>query len=235
MVRDGVAGNRNTPPEILKKFTSDDNAEVRLSVAENPSAPLDLNLRISLLESFLTEGIDFSFDSSFDLRRRFLAMNPNTPIEIIHLLSKDEYHWVRSGVAVNASTPFEILKGLANERTVDEDSLYSECVLDHLAKNPSIPTSLRKEIIEALINDDLSPWIRRDVAWNELAPADVLRSLAKDKWADVRRVVARNPVTPIEILTSLSEDDHSSVRAEVAENPRTPEDILRKLAILDSL
>lgn len=225
MVRDRVAGNRNTPPEILKKFTSDDNAEVRFSVAANPSAPLDLNFRINLLKSSAMEGDEYGYG------RISLAKDPDTPIEIIQLLSKDEDYRVRCSVAANPNTPFEILKGLANEKTVDEDTLYSECVLDHLAKNPSIPISLRQEIIEVLINDDLSPWIRCDVARNELAPVDVLRSLSKDEWADVRRAVARNPVTPIEILTSLAEDNHSSVREAVAENPRTPEDTLRKLAI----
>lgn len=229
MIRAGVARDRNTPPELLEELASDDIAEVRFSVAANPSAPLDLIFRMNLLKSSAAEGDEYGFG------RASLAKNPDTPVEILELFSKDKDYRVRCGVAENPSTPIEILKELANEKTVNEDNLYSQLVLDGVAKNPSIPTSLRKEIIEVLINDDLSPWIRRDVARNELAPADVLRSLAKDKWADVRRVVAGNPVTPIEILNSLAEDDHSSVRAAVAENPRTPEDILRKLAILDTL
>lgn len=228
-VREGVARNQNTPLGVLKKLASDDRAEVRFGVAENPAAPLDLNFRINLLKSSATEGDEGGYG------RRFLAENPDTQTEIIQMLSEDENYRVRCSVAENPNTPFKILKGLANEKTVDEDTLYSEYVLSHLARNPSIPTSMRKEIIEGLMNDDLSPWIRISVAWNRLAPIDVLRSLAKDKWADVRSAVARNPVTPIEVLTLLADDGHSSVRAAVAENPRTPEDILRKLAIMNSL
>jgi hypothetical protein len=110
----------------------------------------------------------------------------------------------------------------------------SQIVQAKVAENPSIPESLRREIIEVLIND-LEPWIRSHVAWNELAPTAVLRALAKDKSADVRQAVARNPATPIEVVISLAEDEKFSVKAAVAGNTRTPEDILRKLANLDSL
>ncbi len=229
MIRAGVARNRNTPPELLKELASDDRAEVRFPVATRPSAPLDSISRMNLLKSSAAEGDEFGYG------RASLAKNPDTPVEILELLSKDKNYRVRCGVAENPSTPIEILKELANEKTMSEDDLYSQLVLDGVAKNPSIPTALRAEIINVLLNDDLSPWIRSHVAGNELAPADVLRSLAMDKLAMVRRAVGRNPITPIDVLTSLSEDEHCWVRATVAENPKTPEDILRKLAGLHSL
>ena len=219
-IRGGVAGNRNTSPEILRKLASDDNADVRFSVAANPSAQLDLIFRMNLLKSSAAEGDEYGYG------RGFLAANPETPVEILELFSKDKDDRVRCGVAVNPATPIGILKVLAKEESAKGES---QIVQARVAENPSIPESLRREIIEVLIND-LEPWIRKHVAWNELAPVEVLRSLAKDKWADVRRAVARNPVTPIEVLNSLSEDEHSSVRATVAENPKTPKDILRKLA-----
>ena len=217
MIRAGVARNRNTPPELLKELTSDDRAEVRLSVALNVFAPLDLNFRINLLKSFGTEGDEYGYG------REFLGKNPYTPVEILELFSKDKNHVVRCGVAVNPATPVGILKVLAKQES-------SQIVQARVAENPSIPESLRREVIEDLVND-LEPWIRCHVGWNRLAPVDVLRSLARDKWADVRSAVARNPVTPIEVLILMADDEYSSVRAAVAENPRTPEDTLRKLAM----
>lgn len=225
MIRANVARNRNTPPELLKELASDDNAEVRLSVVLNPSAPLDLNSRINLLKSFATEGDEYGYG------RGFLAANSETPVKILELFSKDKNHVVRCGVAVNPATPISILKVLAKEESAKGGS---QIVQAKVAENPSIPESLRREIIEVLIND-LEPWIRSHVAWNKLAPTAVLRALAKDKSADVRQAVARNPATPIEVVISLAEDEKFSVKAAVAENPRTPEGILRKLANLDSL
>ena len=224
-VREGVARNRNTSPEILRKLASDDNAQVRFSVAVNPSAPLDLNSRINLLKISATEGDEYGYD------RGFLAANSETPVKILELFSKDKNHVVRCGVAVNPATPIGILKVLAKEEIAKGES---QIVQGRVAENPSIPESLRREIIEVLIND-LDPWIRSHVAWNELAPTAVLRELAKDKSANVRQAVARNPATPIEVVISLAKDERFSVKAAVAENPRTPEDILRKLANLDSL
>ena len=225
MIRENVARNRNTPPELLKELASDDNAEVTMTVALNPSAPLDLNFRINLLKSFATEGDEYGYG------RGFLAANSETPVKILELFSKDKNHVVRCGVAVNPATPIGILKVLAKEESAKGES---QMVQAKVAENPSIPESLRREIIEVLIND-LKPWIRSHVAGNELAPTAVLRALAKDKSANVRQAVARNPATPIEVVISLAKDEKFSVKAAVAENPRTPEDILRKLANLDSL
>lgn len=221
MLRECVARNRNTPLQTLKELASDDRAEVRLSVALNTFAPLDLNSRINHLKSFGTEGDEFGYG------RGFLAANPETPVEILELFSKDKNHVVRCGVAVNPATPISILKVLAKQ-----DS--NQIVQARVAENPSIPESLRREVIEDLVND-LEPWIRCHVGWNRFAPVDVLKSLAKDKSADVRSAVARNPVTPIDVLILLADDEYNSVRAAAAENPRTPEDTLRKLAMNSSL
>ena len=224
MIRACVARNRNTPGELLEELASDDRAEVRLSVALNAFAQLDLNFRINLLKSFGTEGDEYGYG------RGFLAANPETPVEILELFSKDKNHVVRCGVAVNPATPIGILMVLAREESAKGES---QIVQARVAENPSIPESLRREIIEDLAND-LEPWIRCHVGWNRLAPLDVLRSLAKDKWADVRAAVGRNLATPIEVLALLADDAHSAVRAAVAGNPRTPEDTLRKLAIMNS-
>lgn len=225
MVRNYVAKNVNTPPELLKELASDNNVGVRFSVALNLSAPLDLNLRIKLLTGLATLADEYGYG------RGFLAQNPNTPIEILQLFSKDENHVTRCGVAVNPSTPVDILEFLGRPEIVDE---YSYLVQARVAQNPSTPASLRKEIIEVLIND-VSAWWRCHVAWNELAPSEVLRSLAKDKYTHVRSAVARNSATPVDVLSSLAEDENNSVKAALAENSKTPKDILRKFALIETL
>jgi hypothetical protein len=219
MVRYRVAGNVNTPPESLIKLASDNNIGVRFSTALNLASPIDLDTRIKLLMDTALVIDEYGYG------RSSLAENPNTPIKLLDIFSKDESHVVRCGVAVNPSIPVKILERLGRPKIVDDSS---QLVQARVAQNPSTPASLRKEIIEALIND-VSAWMRCHVAWNKLAPSEILRLLAKDKYADVRTAVARNPSTPVDVLAFLAENDNDSVKAALAENTQTPTDILKKL------
>ena len=63
---------------------------------------------------------------------------------------------------------------------------------------------------------DAEPGVRRCVARNDRAPAEVLRALAFDEDAAVRGWVAANPSVPGEVLRALAEDADPTVRAVVA-------------------
>jgi hypothetical protein len=219
MVRYRVAGNANTPSDSLIKLASDNSIGVRFSTALNLASPMDLDARIKLLVDTALVIDEYGYG------RSSLAENPNTPIKLLDIFSRDENHVVRCGVAVNPSTPVKILERLGRPKIFDDSN---QLVQARVAQNPSTPASLREEIIEALIND-VSAWMRCHVAWNKLAPSQILRLLAKDKYADVRTAVARNPSTPVEVLTFLAENDNDSVKAAVAENAQTPTDILKDL------
>jgi len=58
-----------------------------------------------------------------------MADNPNTPIEVLEKLSKDENEYVRYAIASNPNTPIEVLKRLSKDR--------SRFVRSNVANNPS--------------------------------------------------------------------------------------------------
>jgi hypothetical protein len=94
-VRDGVAGNPNTPVSVLEKLARDNDYWVRRRVSINPNTPA------SVLERLAEDD---------DVRVRILvALNPNTPVVVLERLAEDE-EWVRKAVYENPNTPNEIRK-----------------------------------------------------------------------------------------------------------------------------
>ena len=71
-----------------------------------------------------------------------VAENPNTPIETLKLLAKDEDWLVRSFVAINSSTPIETLNLLAGDE--------NRYVRYGVAQNPNTPP----EILNLLAKDE---------------------------------------------------------------------------------
>ncbi len=72
------------------------------------------------------------------------------------------------------------------------------------------------------------PGLRRAVALDRHAPADVLRRLAGDPDDAVRMAVAAHPSTPEDVLRALVRED--ALAPALAGNPGTPQDVLHGLA-----
>lgn len=100
-VRYIVAGNPNTPKEVLTKLACDSLENVRRRVAENPRTPVDVLKQLV-------------FDESADVRLS-VAENPNAPVEVIEDLARDENADVRYGVAENPHIPLHILSRLSED------------------------------------------------------------------------------------------------------------------------
>ena len=107
-VRYIVAGNPNTPREVLAKLSGDVLENIRRRVAENPRTP------VSTL-------VQMACDPSVDVRLS-VAENPNTPAEVLEQLSQDDNVDVRYGVAENPHIPASIL-----ERLAEDDNPYVAC------------------------------------------------------------------------------------------------------------
>ncbi len=100
-VRYIVAGNPNTPKEVLAKLSTDVLESVRRRVADNPRTPV-------------TALMQLAHDPSVDVRLS-VAENPNTPAETLEQLAADDDVDVRYGVAENPHIPAEYLRRLSDD------------------------------------------------------------------------------------------------------------------------
>lgn len=107
-VRRVVAGNPNTPAQVLFKLAEDGLAAIRRRVAENQKTPPEALVRLSE-------------DSDPDVRLA-VAENPNSPPELLARLAGDDDVDVRYGVAENPHMPEEILLKLS-----DDENPYVRC------------------------------------------------------------------------------------------------------------
>src|SRR5215470_14643820 len=107
-VRYIVAGNPNTPKEVLAKLANDTLENIRRRVAENPRTPI-------------TALVQMARDPSVEVRLS-VAENANTPAEVLEQLAQDDDLDVRYGVAENPHIPAEILIRLA-----EDDNPYVAC------------------------------------------------------------------------------------------------------------
>lgn len=107
-VRYIVAGNPNTPKEVLARLANDTLENIRRRVAENPRTPVTVLLQMAS-------------DPNIDVRLS-VAENPNTPPEVLEQLAADDNVDVRYGVAENPHIPAEILGRLA-----EDDNPYVAC------------------------------------------------------------------------------------------------------------
>lgn len=107
-VRRVVAGNPNTPKQVLERLSSDPLSAIRQRVAENPKTPTEILLKLAR-------------DEHTDVRLA-VAENGNTPPEVLAMLADDEDLDVRYGVAENPHMPEEILMRLA-----EDENPYVRC------------------------------------------------------------------------------------------------------------
>ena len=100
-VRRVVAGNPNTPCQVLLRLSEDRSMLIRCAVAANPKSPIEL-LRI------------LSQDESSEVRLA-VAENSNTPWDLLLKVAEDEDPDVRFGMAENPYMPEDLLLGLVQD------------------------------------------------------------------------------------------------------------------------
>ena len=205
----GLAMNPNTPSPILEQLSNmvDSIPEMDgtttlyhpyvLSLAANSSLPSNLIHKLMTLDNNnLNDGM-FSFEE-------LLALNPNTPVEILELFAKDTNTSQYYAVSANPKTPYEVIKLYFNSE--------NKYLRANAAANQNIPTDSLSVL--ALSKDSA---IRKGVAMNKNTNVSDLILLSTDKDDEVREYVARNPKSPIECLERLASDSAVTVRAAVAD------------------
>ena len=213
----------------LKRNSVSLKKEINFNIAENPSTPADVLVKLSTIK-----------DSAV---RYMVAKNPSTPIEILCKLARDGNEEVISAVAQNPSineklanillevNDFGALKSLAANPKIPikvlEHLLKRSCDdFDwEIARNPRTPL---KVLIKLANRNDGA--FRSNVAENSAASADLLSLLGTDKDEGVRWNVAANINTPVNSLALLAKDSDEYVQELAAANPSTPVDYLEKFA-----
>lgn len=190
-VRKAVAENKNTPLETLWKLTEYvTDRHVQIQLATDPNTPIEsvilllnnkhceniaakhpsiLNISVDTLQKLAT--------SSKNSIRRYVALHPATPPEILRFLRNSKDYAIPVYVAENQNTPKDLLDELA------EHPLIS--VRSSVAENQNAP----KEALARLATDSVID-IRLAVAENKNTPVEILMRMAKDRSPRVREAVA---------------------------------------------
>lgn len=154
--QEAVAGNHNTPPDLLEMLARDPDGYVRSAVALNQSTPARL-----LSELADDEMVDFD---ATEERLRYIVMeavakNTNTPSEDLIRLSESPSEDVRAAVASNPKSPIDIIKKLSRDQ--------SWLVRLSVAKNPAT----EPEVLVHLAYDRITD-VRAAVAINPRSPEE---------------------------------------------------------------
>ncbi|KAF3888683.1 MULTISPECIES: HEAT repeat domain-containing protein [Nostocales] len=154
-----------------------------------------------------------------------VAINPNTPIDLLEKLANDEDDYVRRAAVTNSNASVNILEKLG----LDTNSDVREVVAYH----PHTPVTTLTQLAE-----DRGWHIRKAVASHPNAPASVLNKLAEDPTEEVKRAVFENVIRFfnnlefVSIFQKLAEDQSifSHFSSIIASHPNTPKSILERLA-----
>jgi hypothetical protein len=127
--------------------------------------------------------------------------------------------YVKAGVALNKSTPADVLEAMLEANEDDEriiicllsnPNLPERCVLHETAK-------LLRQMEERDTSAFLIPWIK--LRFLSKLPTPTLVALSQSSNVSVRREMAKNPLLPADCLVMLSRDSHTSVVDSLASNP----------------
>ena len=215
LVRRGLAENHKIPMDILITLSEDDDHKVRVKVASNPSLPvIDMRRLFSEKKTALLHSET----------KRGLAKNPNTPIDILIELNKDESITVRTSL-LNHPKMKQRVQAAQNPKLTETEMrrLFREgdlSVRAGLAANPKVPM----DILMTLSEDD-DPVVRMRVASNPSLPENDIRRLFSEKGCAITNIatrhgLAKNPNTPIDILIELSKDKKSYIRSFASQHPK---------------
>ncbi len=180
--------------------------------------------------------------SKLHVTESLIAIDPQTPPQVLHELACGKNWELRRLVASNPNTPTETLwqLGIDFPETILANPIFELLQLEHLHLAAEIPhctlTSLlqcdrvpRSFMDYAVNQQDYSLWLA--VAYNPRTPSSLLENLAQKSRRQDReliRAVAAHPHTPPKLLAEII--NISSGLAEiVAENHQTPVAVLEQI------
>ncbi|MEU4584439.1 hypothetical protein AB0F92_20445 [Kitasatospora aureofaciens] len=122
-IRVAVASNPNTPADLLAELARDRDQQVQVSVVLNPAVPPRLVTAAALSRKDVVRWwalyrttnrklMRAAATSADTENRKWLADNPNLPLDVLTALAEDPSRGVRSRVATNPACPPELRQRL---------------------------------------------------------------------------------------------------------------------------
>ena len=123
--------NRAFPRYLSDYLTTVVRVDASQATATTPGGVLVLHMLAYAPDTDTDTRVLLSRQTSYTVRRG-VALNPNTPLELLGTLATDDHAAVRNGVAENQNTPLELLGTLA----IDTDASIRSTALanwrDHI-------------------------------------------------------------------------------------------------------
>ena len=223
-VRRAAAGNPRTPSAALEALSCASESSVRAAAAGNEA--LDIRLLVALVHDEKPEV------------RTSAARNSRLDPLLLDALLHDEEISVRAAALGNPSTrPEDKASAVKRSDRAWREAAPSRANLEEMIADTRAEVRIRPaydprtppDILVLLGGERRSAKVRRAVAANPNASAELLASLANDKDEDVRRAIAFNRATPPGILAYLARSS-IDLAILVALNPAAPTRILDALA-----
>ncbi len=264
-----VAAEPSTDPELLRELALSTDKITRQSVAGNPNTPSDVLLKLGaefpsqLLDNpvfplLLLENLNLVAEIPLPTLRSILKQE-NVPVYILEQVADRADLEVQLGLVKNVQTP----KGVLNRLTQSRHPQVVESARLHINLAGELTETYEeriKEVIQGIIPSarkagtgslavlaQICPipefmvehWVRdssykdffcRAIADSPATFPSVLKQLAyhTDGYTQVRAV--KNPNTPAETLRKLASEQDLGLARIVAGNPSTPSDALERLS-----
>lgn len=250
-VRLAVAANDATPGDIVAVLLSDSDPQVGEQAAAHEGAPVppgalaggDLTVREAYARNPAANRDTISTlarHGGIEERRR-VAQNPATPLTSLEHLACDTNEMVRLAVAQNPAASDPIVEYLLNDEHVDvvlavvprvTNALCLHAMIAHpsLAVRCAVASHTTDEDALGVLAADRSAPVRREVALNDAAPAEVLSALVDDSSPDVRSAFASRSVVAVEVTRAMVDAPDWRLRAVAAQHQSLSDDDVRRLA-----
>ncbi|MEA5550064.1 hypothetical protein VB713_03550 [Anabaena cylindrica UHCC 0172] len=211
LVRNTVAGNPNTPPNILIEMARYDALTTSVGCYHSVSH------QIAVRHDAPPELLEFIARIPESRLRAVVAANANTPSSALKWLAENEVdESVLCVIVQHQNMILNIWMELARHESVR--------VREAVASQSHCPS----EILTILV-DDSTQEVQQKVAANSNTPIHIVERFSQDDNPAIRTAVASNPHLPETILTQLANDQKVEVRRAVAQNPNTPAPIRKTL------
>lgn len=226
-VRAAVAGNPDTPPDVLFRLAR----YFPAAFARNPVLPLLAiertdwlsHLQWNCVAEVVRHGLVTApevllaqVSRAPDLfTRQLAAADPRTPAAVLSELAQDSAEYVRSTVASNPSLPVASwLSLMSDPAAVVNGARYPHAPVSSLRAAAASPNHA----------------LRAAVAAHPSLPGNLLAPLAHDGERAVRHAIAARSDLPASLAAFLAADPEPWVRGRIAANPAAPADLLPALA-----
>lgn len=212
--------NSKTLEEIYYLLNKTSNELIDIGKQDN----IIIMAEIALNPNTPTDVLKYLSNHEFDVIRGCVALNPNTPKEILEeLINEFPYY-----VAENPNTPIDILINMVEKRITEKLNKEKNIEIEEILNKPFTIGDYSKEY--KVMEIDTLGRIARGVARNLNAPKELLEKLANDPLNYIRRDVALNPNTPKHVLTYLVDDSDTIVSIYAIERTDIPDDFFEELA-----